>query len=264
MLSRRITNHVNDQNWFAVFIDFVIVVIGVFIGIQVANWNEARQEQALEQRYLERLLNDLNGSIEDFNRNVIWDVARLERQYIVLESLRSGELDPAEEDAFASGLAWAGVINPQRRRWGTVEELISTGNITLIRDVDLRNEIIAFGALYDRSDSIVVSATDKISELRSQLTPYYDIRAFSLSGRGSARVRYDFEELAANPGFIGAFADLQLHSTAISEFSRGSMAVLEDLRDELASKMGVETTDFPIVAETPDFHWLLTSEETER
>ena len=46
MLLRRITQHVKEQNWFAVGIDFVIVVIGVFIGIQVANWNDARQQRA--------------------------------------------------------------------------------------------------------------------------------------------------------------------------------------------------------------------------
>lgn len=28
------------QNWFAVGLDFVIVVFGVVIGIQVANWND--------------------------------------------------------------------------------------------------------------------------------------------------------------------------------------------------------------------------------
>jgi len=41
MILRRITEHVKDQNWFAVGIDFFIVVVGVFIGIQVSNWNEA-------------------------------------------------------------------------------------------------------------------------------------------------------------------------------------------------------------------------------
>ena len=34
--------HVKDQDWTVVVIDFVIVVVGVFIGIQVANWNDAR------------------------------------------------------------------------------------------------------------------------------------------------------------------------------------------------------------------------------
>jgi hypothetical protein len=44
MLLRRITQYVKTQNWFAIFIDFLIVVVGVFIGIQVANWNDTRKE----------------------------------------------------------------------------------------------------------------------------------------------------------------------------------------------------------------------------
>ena len=64
MLLRRITKHVKDQNWFAVFIDFVIVVIGVFIGIQVANWNDGRAEYRRETKALIALKKELEGSIE--------------------------------------------------------------------------------------------------------------------------------------------------------------------------------------------------------
>ena len=39
MLLRRFIEHVRKQEWTAIAIDFVIVVVGVFIGIQVANWN---------------------------------------------------------------------------------------------------------------------------------------------------------------------------------------------------------------------------------
>lgn len=34
MLLRRVLLHVRQQNWFAVLLDFVIVVVGVFIGVQ--------------------------------------------------------------------------------------------------------------------------------------------------------------------------------------------------------------------------------------
>ena len=55
MLLRRVIEHVKAQNWTAVVLDFVIVVMGVFIGIQVANWNAVRQERSLEQNYWQRL-----------------------------------------------------------------------------------------------------------------------------------------------------------------------------------------------------------------
>ncbi len=55
MLLRRITQHVKSQNWFAVFVDFLIVVVGVFIGIQVANWSSLQSDLAEYERALDRL-----------------------------------------------------------------------------------------------------------------------------------------------------------------------------------------------------------------
>ena len=44
MVVRRIREHVATHNWFAVSVDLLIVVAGVFLGIQASNWNEARIE----------------------------------------------------------------------------------------------------------------------------------------------------------------------------------------------------------------------------
>ncbi len=52
MILRRIAEHVKAQNWLAVALDFVIVVLGVFVAMQVANWNVARIERDLERAYL--------------------------------------------------------------------------------------------------------------------------------------------------------------------------------------------------------------------
>ncbi len=61
MLLRRVIDHVRSQNWFAVWLDFVIVVVGVFLGIQIGNWNEERVFNDQE----EMLLLDLRSEIED-------------------------------------------------------------------------------------------------------------------------------------------------------------------------------------------------------
>jgi hypothetical protein len=64
MLLRRVIHHVGDQNWLAVGIDFIIVVLGVFMGIEVSNWNEARGIRLAEAHYLTALENDANYSLE--------------------------------------------------------------------------------------------------------------------------------------------------------------------------------------------------------
>ncbi len=70
MLLRRITEHVKAQNWTAVALDFVIVVVGVFIGIQVANWNDTRADRELADRYVAQLADDIRSDISDIENGI--------------------------------------------------------------------------------------------------------------------------------------------------------------------------------------------------
>ena len=80
MILRSVMRHVRDQNWFAVGLDFVIVVVGVFIGIQVANWNEERAEGDLADRYRLQLMEDVRADLADIEvgyRTSEWRLAAL-------------------------------------------------------------------------------------------------------------------------------------------------------------------------------------------
>jgi hypothetical protein len=45
MILRRITAHLRAHNWTDVAVEVAIVIVGVFVGIQAANWNQQRQER---------------------------------------------------------------------------------------------------------------------------------------------------------------------------------------------------------------------------
>jgi flagellar biosynthesis protein FliQ len=61
MILRRVIAHFRKQGWTAIAIDLVIVVVGVFIGLQVANWNAARQARADESAALRRAKRSSRG-----------------------------------------------------------------------------------------------------------------------------------------------------------------------------------------------------------
>lgn len=63
MILRRLTEHVKTQNWFAVGIDFLIVVLGVFVATQVANWNEARVAAERRDQIVSALITDLRDAV---------------------------------------------------------------------------------------------------------------------------------------------------------------------------------------------------------
>lgn len=83
MLLRRIKAHVEKENWFAVGIDFCIVVVGVFLGIQIGNWNEARVSSIQEAEYLRQLRNEIAANAE---------MTRFQAQYVdrIIEGGRNG------------------------------------------------------------------------------------------------------------------------------------------------------------------------------
>ncbi len=68
MILRRLTEHLQSQNWFAVAIDFAIVVFGVFFGIQVANWNDHQAFSKKEMELLGELRRELEASIRVTNQ----------------------------------------------------------------------------------------------------------------------------------------------------------------------------------------------------
>ena len=67
MILRRLTENLRAQNWTAITIEFLIVVIGVFIGTQVANWNQDRLAKAQTERMLAQLVPELQSQMEYFD-----------------------------------------------------------------------------------------------------------------------------------------------------------------------------------------------------
>lgn len=66
MFVRRLTTSLKEQHWMTIVIELVIVIIGVFVGNQVSNWNEARIERLQTQRMLAQLRPEIASQLEFF------------------------------------------------------------------------------------------------------------------------------------------------------------------------------------------------------
>ncbi|MEZ6031379.1 MAG: hypothetical protein R3C46_16765 [Hyphomonadaceae bacterium] len=61
-LLARIIDHLRNQHWTAVFLEFVVVVAGVFIGFQLNNWNEERELNQRRDQIIAALVTDLRDA----------------------------------------------------------------------------------------------------------------------------------------------------------------------------------------------------------
>ena len=137
MILRRVIQHVRKQEWTAIWIDLVIVVVGVFIGIQVSNWNEDRATTRRAEIFTERLRSDLREEAWGYEMQVGYygDVAANGRRALdALAGRRS-----MSDDGLLVAAYRATQYNGNIRRRATYDELTSRGEIGLVADTALRD-----------------------------------------------------------------------------------------------------------------------------
>ncbi|MEO7916003.1 MAG: hypothetical protein ABIR16_00040 [Dokdonella sp.] len=115
----------------------MIVVVGVFIGLQASNWNQDRATNAQAAAFTERLKADLREEdwmyqlLIAYNRDVLTDAN------LAVNALDHGA--PISDEALLVSAYRATQYKQRPRRRSTFDELISTGTIGLIRDLTLRD-----------------------------------------------------------------------------------------------------------------------------
>ena len=244
MILRRFISHFRKQEWTAIALDFLIVVVGVFIGLQVSIWNETRRERALEHEYLLRLYSDMQESLATKPDRVEWDKSRMEQQAMILKHLRSGGLPGADRQAFENGLAFVGFVSGIDVDWSTVEELQSTGAMNIIRDVSLRSLILRTDSDLRRRQGIIENFRQSIYAYRRDLGSRFGIVQFT-DEREAVSLSYDFEALASDQGFINILSQIDFLSHFILDFTERQNEDLRHLSDELAIRLGLEKLESP-------------------
>ena len=161
MLFRRLKAHVENENWFAVGVDFTIVVIGVFIGLQVANWNEARGEHARGEDIKIRLAAEFNDIEPELARHVRNVTTWRDLADDLAEDVLTGSIDLQTRE-FADRSLAIGWHTPNSGS-NTVTELINQGDVDLLGSPDLVELLLEFHSTAmrhaDANDALVREAS---------------------------------------------------------------------------------------------------------
>ena len=165
MILRRLTEHVKAQNWFAVVLDFLIVVAGVFVGMQVSNWNAGRADRATAARHLTEIAEDLQSHLamhDDLYGAAVARIAAVDYIYdkafgrelpraltLSVETWAAPEIPPIAADKRDNLM---GAINLVRVNVGSrsgYQSLISSGHLGLIGDEKLARSLQLYYAGFD-------------------------------------------------------------------------------------------------------------------
>ena len=123
--------------------EFLIVVLGVLAALWVENWNSERKDQLLERQYMQSLLGDLRSDIESIdialNRTDVYATG----VQIVLSSVERQSVDVVPED-FARAVAFLSRLTFPVQSHATINDLMSTGNLRIIRSDEVRSGIAEY------------------------------------------------------------------------------------------------------------------------
>jgi hypothetical protein len=136
MILRRLSAAIRKQDWFTVVVETLIVVFGVFIGLQVNNWNEARREHERSVVYSLRLMTDMKVEYDYMVDLIDYMEATLEAGNTAYLGLTQNVL-LSDEDIMVNAFRGSQYTWYERRR-STFDELVAAGASGLIKDETLR------------------------------------------------------------------------------------------------------------------------------
>ena len=183
MILRRVIGHFRKQEWTAIAIDFVIVVVGVFVGIQVANWNEREADKRLGRAYAERLTSDLGKdlvarrALADYYGAVLESV---ERTNALLADPRSDAQELVVSAYRASEINFA----PQTR--ATWDEIVSSGDTGLLPRAALESGVTDYYA-GDTARLVFESVSDSVYRHRVRTLIPLDVQKALRAGCSDVR-----------------------------------------------------------------------------
>ncbi len=158
MILNSVTKHVNDQNWFAVFLDLLIVVIGVFIGIQASDWNANRAGEKKAQVLINRLYGDVSNDNDVIA--AILDYHAIVRNYAVTAIDGFNGKKTVNDEQFVIAAYQASQISPPWAYRSTYNELLSTGHFDLIKSDELKGLILSYYSEdWSKNSTITTTAT---------------------------------------------------------------------------------------------------------
>ena len=224
MLLRGLGQSLREQDWFTVGIEFFIVIAGVFLGLQAANWNEERLERKDERAILLRLHQEVDSLLEVVRAEGAGLQSHADELVSAQPMLFSAEPARALTQGECLAILSSHVYRKPLDELPILDELLSTGRFDRLQDSDLRQILRTYLQFRDRERGTHEERTNELFRLHSRYPELVRVGVTTSSNEQGAPAR--FELLSANA--------YKWDQSCDAEAMRQSQAFLNDLFDNMA------------------------------
>ena len=180
MILRRLSQSLKEQNWTAIVIEFVLLVAGVFLGMQVSNWNDARVERTLARGDLSQIADDLRIQAifqRDMESSAKLRIAAVDYIFqeafekrlpstlrLATETWSAPAVEPIPLEKRDNLMGAVNLVRVSARSRNAYESLISTGRLAQLQNRALARQIQVYYGDYDD----MISASAMIRDFRNE------------------------------------------------------------------------------------------------
>lgn len=210
MILRRFSEAIAHRDWFTVTLELVILVVGIFLGLQVDDWNKAREDRNDERQIIERLHEDvmladqLTLRIRDRLLNRLDEIK--EGGALLFDAASSGTID-ANICASIASTSNTAINTP---RLAAFDELVGTGRLDILQDAELLAALISLEQYRSALASLVNTTSSESSLVFLPVAFPELLRASTYLEPGTGEIRIsvtcDLEAMRADPAFLNQFS----------------------------------------------------------
>ncbi len=238
MILRRVIKHFRNQEWTAIFLDFVIVVVGVFMGFQVQQWATNAGQRVSETNYLDRLHGEVVQLTQDRFR-LIADVQENQSALTSVVAVLQNQTDRQTlTDTECEAIAESHIYSNPTADLPTIAELLSTGRFDALQAKDVRSAITQFNQSALSGGDVIDAVNRNILTLARvfpKLIQLETIRDEKIEVGIRTGAQCDAAAMKTNQGFMNTFVDNRDRYAHFAVFAvepvTESLALLHDALD---------------------------------
>lgn len=246
MIVGRIIDDLRQQNWTKLILELLVLITGVFLGLQVDDWNEDRKDRVREDMYLNRLHGEILEAIEvghtNFNTALLIDGHISEVLDVFDLDGNLDSLGPLHCYAIFASHIYVG----RNVRLPSMTELLSTGQLSIIQNERLKRALAQYSMVGDGLNTLLenIQPSNLLLSRKYPELVRLDRRMRNVDNLDEFAHDCDFGAMKRNDNFNNDLIDNNSRKLAFVATVRSMFDILRDIHDELDGVL-------QIVHETP-------------
>ncbi|GGG44935.1 hypothetical protein GCM10011414_13140 [Croceivirga lutea] len=230
---RKIRQRLLAENRFSKYVlyaigEIILVVIGILIALQINNWNEKQKDIEKEQQILLSLREEFKQNIQELEFDHALNEGSVNAIVTLMNFDHTNAFNTKTIDSLIGQMYNYATFDP---RLGVMNDIISSGNLELIRDAKLKYALNQWtGELDDYKEDIIVRREYWVNNLPRILYKYIPLRNVDASmNRSDYKRNISIQPMEVpKENYVALLSDLEVNNMMFDYYMNQSYVTINE------------------------------------